>query len=69
MDTRIGYPNEHLGQGFDEVKSPMYATGVGLVIKGMQEMDKAPGKVAKGSDALIEETPKHRGGWLNYIFG
>lgn len=33
-DTRIGYPNEHLAKGADEVKSPMYATAVGLVIKG-----------------------------------
>ena len=39
MDTRIGYPNEHLGKGMDEVKSPMYATGVGLVIKGLQELE------------------------------
>jgi len=39
MDTRIGYPNEHLGKGLDEVKSPMYATGVGLVIKGLQDAE------------------------------
>ena len=40
MDTRIGYPNEHLGKGMDEVKSPMYATGVGLVIKGLQDLER-----------------------------
>lgn len=40
MDTRIGYPNEHLAKGADELKSPMYATSVGLVIKGFQEMEK-----------------------------
>ena len=40
MDTRIGYPNEHLGKGVDEVKSPMYATGVGLVIKGLQDVER-----------------------------
>ena len=40
MDTRVGYPNEHLGKGADELKSPMYATGVGLVIKGFHELDK-----------------------------
>ena len=39
MDTRIGYPNEHLGKGFDEVKSPMYATGVGLVICGLKDAE------------------------------
>lgn len=40
MDTRIGYPNEHLAKGSDELKSPMYATGVGLVIKGFQDIEK-----------------------------
>jgi cell division protein FtsA len=40
MDTRIGYPNEHLGKGMDEVKSPMYATGVGLVIKGLNDLER-----------------------------
>ncbi|MCI5056560.1 MAG: cell division protein FtsA [Flavobacteriales bacterium] len=36
MDTRIGYPTEHLSKGGEEVTSPMHATGVGLVIKGFQ---------------------------------
>jgi cell division protein FtsA len=40
MDCRVGYPNEHLAKGADELKSPMFATGVGLVIKGFQELDK-----------------------------
>jgi cell division protein FtsA len=40
LDTRIGYPNEHLGKGRrDEVKSPMYATGVGLVLAGFKALD------------------------------
>src|SRR5690606_14181360 len=35
MDTRIGYPNEHLASNnTNEITSPMYATSVGLVIKG-----------------------------------
>ena len=40
MDTRIGYPNEHLGRSkVDSVKSPMYATSVGLVLAGYQPLD------------------------------
>ncbi len=36
-DTRIGYPNEHLANDVpDEMASPMYATGVGLVIEGIK---------------------------------
>ncbi len=38
LDTRIGYPNEHLAKGMvEEVKSPVYATGVGLVLKGLHD--------------------------------
>src|SRR5688572_11626245 len=40
MDARIGYPNEHLGKSkIDAVKSPMYATSVGLVLAGYQSLD------------------------------
>ncbi|MCB9251924.1 MAG: cell division protein FtsA [Flavobacteriales bacterium] len=37
LDARVGYPNEHIAKGLvDEVKSPIYATGIGLVMKGLQ---------------------------------
>ncbi|WP_026955276.1 cell division protein FtsA [Algoriphagus vanfongensis] len=40
LDTRIGYPNEHLGKSvIEEVKSPMYATSVGLVLAGFKALD------------------------------
>jgi cell division protein FtsA len=40
MDTRIGYPNEHLGKSkMEAVKSPMYATAVGLVLSGFRSLD------------------------------
>ena len=36
MDTRIGYPNEHLaGDSEEEIASPLYATGVGLLMKAV----------------------------------
>ena len=40
MDSRIGYPNEHLAKSNVDVTSPMFATSVGLVMKGLQTMDK-----------------------------
>jgi cell division protein FtsA len=41
MDTRVGYPNEHLSKDVaDEMASPMYATGIGLVIEGFKRYDK-----------------------------
>ncbi len=41
MDTRIGYPNEHLAKDVpEEITSPMYSTGVGLVIEGLKRSEK-----------------------------
>lgn len=41
MDTRIGYPNEHLAKDVpDEMASPMYSTGIGLVIEGFARLSK-----------------------------
>ncbi|OIQ27378.1 MAG: cell division protein FtsA [Bacteroidetes bacterium MedPE-SWsnd-G2] len=41
MDTRIGYPNEHLaGESDDEIASPLYATAVGLVMDGLKRMER-----------------------------
>ena len=40
LDTRIGYPNQHLGKSrIEAVKSPMYATTVGLVLTGYHALD------------------------------
>ncbi len=40
MDTRIGYPNEHLANDVsDEMAIPMYSTGIGLVIEGIKRFD------------------------------
>lgn len=41
MDTRIGYPNEYLaGDVPDEMASPMHATGIGLVLEGVNRFEK-----------------------------
>lgn len=40
LDVRIGYPNEHLGKSkVDSIKSPMFATSVGLVLCGYKALD------------------------------
>ena len=54
-ETRIGYPNEHLsGESKDKVTSPMYSTGVGLVLKGF-ENKLVSNKNKKGDDNVISE--------------
>jgi len=41
MDTRIGYPNEHLAGDSDvEIASPLYATAVGLLMNAVANKDK-----------------------------
>jgi cell division protein FtsA len=41
MDTRIGYPNEHLaGDSDPEIASPMYATAVGLLMNAVEHKRK-----------------------------
>jgi cell division protein FtsA len=59
MDTRVGYPNEHLAGDTDEqTTSPMYSTAVGLL---MAALEKAPveilstGENAEG-EAEVQET-------------
>ncbi|VAV85691.1 Cell division protein FtsA, partial [hydrothermal vent metagenome] len=41
MDTRIGYPNEHLASNSDnDLSSPLFATVVGLLMKGLSDKEK-----------------------------
>ncbi len=61
MATRIGYPNEHLAnEVVDEMASPMYATGIGLVIEGISRFDYEKVKEDKllQNDINEEETAK-----------
>ncbi len=62
-DTRIGFPNEHLAKGNEELKSPMYATAVGLVICGINETEKKTKRKIKGY-----RTTEKKGKWFEYIF-
>lgn len=48
LDTRIGYPNEHLAKDVPpEMASPMYATSVGLVIIGIDRYEKEAARLAE----------------------
>lgn len=59
MDTRIGYPNEHISGSSDiDMSSPSFATAVGLLMKGLNQKTKSAQKemVADAS----EETKKYQ---------
>ena len=46
MDTRIGYPNEHLaGDSDEEISSPLYATAVGLVMNSIENSTQSAVKI------------------------
>jgi cell division protein FtsA len=68
MDTRIGYPNEHIAKSIvDEIKSPMYATAVGLVIKGLNEsgMDEMDETASHDDHEITSAKPQKTGGFLS----
>ena len=57
MDVRIGHPNEHLGKcKIEVVKSPMYATTVGLVLSGFRALDERENRY-KAQRELAYKTP------------
>ena len=53
MDTRVGYPNEHLaGDSDSDITSPMYATAVGLVMDSLMRQEK---RIIETPEAEVEE--------------
>lgn len=68
MDTRVGYPNEHLAASSEEVTSPMYATGVGLVMRGITTSQKNRPVEEKANVVTGHSDVKKRGGWFDQIF-
>ena len=65
MDTRIGYPNEHLAKGnAEELTSPLFATGVGLVIKGYESIKT---KNASNTGEVVSHSKKNKGGFFDKI--
>jgi cell division protein FtsA len=64
MDTRIGYPTEHLAKGSEEVTSPLFSTGIGLVIKGFEKYEKQ-----RASQKTIKtHSQKSKGSFFEKIF-
>jgi len=52
MDTRVGYPNEHLaGDSDSDITSPMYATAVQLVMDSLSRQEKTIIEIPEDNDA------------------
>lgn len=71
MDTRLGYPNEHLAnENTEAIKSPMYATGIGLVLKGFEAMDNtivSEEPEAASAGEVTTHSEKTRGSFFDMI--
>jgi len=65
MDARVGYPNEHLGKSkLDMMKSPMFATSVGLVLSGFRALDERENRyneVATVNKSIVASGDKKEG--------
>jgi cell division protein FtsA len=75
IDCRIGFPNEHLAKNdslpkniFDELKSPLYATGIGLLIKGIEaEEQQVEVKSKKGEIVQISDEKSKENGLFKWF--
>lgn len=70
MDTRIGYPTEHLANNnhIENLTSPMYSTGIGLVLKGFEALDKKGTTAEAASSGEVKtHSEKKRGSFFDAI--
>ncbi|TXC78871.1 cell division protein FtsA [Luteibaculum oceani] len=69
FDTRIGYPNMHLGKSFDDsIGSPSHATGVGLVMKGFNGKQSANPDSAVYNNTVKYHSKARKGNFFKTIF-
>ena len=69
MDTRIGYPNEHLAHSnVEAVTSPLFATGVGLVMKGFDYLDRRRPHIVEAGPAAKHAVKGHSKGRFGSFF-
>ena len=70
MSTRVGVPVEHLAHGYHEqLSSPIYATGVGLLMKGLDDLE--AGRVSIPEPVTEEEEEYEEdasGRWYEQLF-
>lgn len=61
LETRIGLPNHRVaGSYLDKVSSPVYSTGIGLMLKGFDSMNKNPEPVQDESTMPEKQQPKKK---------
>ncbi|MCB0704478.1 MAG: cell division protein FtsA [Saprospiraceae bacterium] len=73
MSTRIGIPVEHLAHGYSEqLSSPVFSTAVGLLLKGIQDVESGKFKVVETEEAeeelVVADLNDKSGAWYEQIF-
>src|ERR1700743_90 len=76
LDCRVGYTNEHLAKNdvltkhiYEDLQSPMYATAIGLLIKGVQKMeyDDMPLQEVEVKKKSKEKAPIKKPNWIELL--
>lgn len=68
LDARIGIPIEKLAHGYrEEVCSPIYSTGIGLILKGENMISETAIEQTVSKDQTENAKPI-QGGWFNKFF-
>ena len=69
MDTRIGYPTEHLANNnkIENLTSPMYSTGIGLVLKGFENDHTTEVITKKEANGVKTHSKKTRSSFFDKI--
>jgi cell division protein FtsA len=76
LECRVGFPNEHLAKNeelpkkiFDELKSPLFATGIGLLIKGIEatEYEDESNVAKQQTTKTVTDDGKMRFGFLDRL--
>lgn len=74
MATRIGTPVEHLAHGYHEqLSSPIYATGVGLLMKGLDDLEAGliapqPEQAQAPDEEVLHAERAETGNWYDQLF-
>lgn len=68
-EVKIGLPDPHLGKGLvEEVRSPMYATCIGLVLKGFEDLENQEME-SQPNNKKQKETKNPKGGFKTFYGG
>jgi cell division protein FtsA len=68
IDARVGLPGEHLASGMvDEVNYPMFATGTGLVVMGLEATDYRSAARGQGKAKVPQYSQRSSGPRISFI--